>query len=700
MLLPALPRRILGVCYAWTILLSAVLLFQVQPIISKAILPWFGGGPAVWTTCMVFFQVLLFAGYAYAHMSTSRLRPALQGLLHLVLLAAALAVLPILPSAGWKPADAQFPAPRILMLLCACVGLPYFVLSSTGPLLQAWFCRLPSLAEGRSPYRLYALSNAGSLLGLIGYPFLVEPLLTTSAQAACWSAGFALFGLCCGCVALRIWKPVSQGDATCDVPASGPEPADRAERPRIRQSLVWLALAGAASAMLLAVTDHVCQDVAVIPFLWVAPLSLYLLTLIICFERDGWYTPRWFGLAAAAALAGVGATRLAARPVHLLLEVAVNFAALFLLAMVCHGELARRKPAPRWLTQFYLMLAAGGALGGLLVGMVAPLLFSTHVEFKLGLIGGYVLAVAVVLGDEHCRWFRGHPRRGVVAGLALFVGLLVILRSQDSIALGPIRSVTRNFYGVLYVDEVLAEDPRRHAFALRHGRILHGLQLTADRRWPTTYYGRTSGIGLLLEDLRPRGTLRVGAVGLGVGTLAAYARQGDCLRFYEINPAVERLARQHFTYLADCPVQVAVVLGDARLSLERESPQRFDVLVLDAFSGDAIPLHLLTREAFEIYLRHLAPDGVLALHITNRHVDLNPVVAAQASAADCHQIRIRSSADNARGITASVWLLLSRDPEALATPRLKLAADPPVASPFSVPPWHDDSTNLLEVLRF
>jgi SAM-dependent methyltransferase len=349
------------------------------------------------------------------------------------------------------------------------------------------------------------------------------------------------------------------------------------------------------------------------------------------------------------------------------------------------------------------MCAAGGALGGLLVGLIAPLVFTGHWEFKLGLLACYALALAAILRDSACTWFRGRPRWSLLCGLAAFLGFLALLRSHESLALGKVVAASRNFYGVLSVDEAHPDQPQRHSFVLRHGRILHGLQFTAPerRKLPTTYYTRSSGVGLALEGLHPPHGRRIGAVGLGVGTIAAYGRSGDYLRFYEINPDVERLARSHFSYLADSPARIEVILGDARLSLEREPPQAFDLLVLDAFSGDAIPTHLLTLEAFEVYLRHLQPAGLLAIHITNRHVDLNPVVEGLARYFGLHTARIRSDLNEAQGAAASVWLLVARDAEFFARPKIRTALDPaPSASEHShLLLWRDDYSNLLEVLR-
>lgn len=690
-------RSIPGLCCASTILLGAFLVFQVQPVISKFILPWFGGTPAVWTTCMLFFQVVLFAGYAYAHWSIRRLSPARQGLTHLLLIFVALALLPIVPGDAWKPHDPSRPILNILGLLAATVGFPYFVLSATGPLVQAWFSRA---SGGSSPYRLYALSNAGSLAALVSYPFVVEPALATTAQARLWSIGFAGFALLCGYLALRIWQAGHGSTDRFAEPRAANPMSGVSVPPTWRQRWTWLALAACASVMLLATTNHVCQDVAVIPFLWVVPLSLYLITFIVCFEYERWYSRRWFGCAAAASTLAASALFLVGSAAHLLVELGVYLAAMFFACMVCHGELIRRKPAAEHLTSFYLMGAAGGALGGLLVAVAAPLLFSTYLEFKWCLLACYVLAVAVAAVDLRQTWLQGRPRLARGAALLALLGLIAVVRCQTSSHLARALHCTRSFYGVLYVDDVDANAPAKHGHALRCGRILHGFQYLSDarRRTPTLYYDPQSGIGLAVRHF-PSPSRRIGLVGLGVGTLAAYGSPRDYLRFYEINPDVLRVAHTYFSYLRDCPSQVDVVLGDARLSLEREPPQRFDILALDAFSGDAIPAHLLTREAFDVYRRHLSPGGVLAVHITNRHVDLHPVLRGLAEHDGYEMLCIDTRNRLDAAATASTWVLLSHNRQFLATKALRRAANPSLRQFAQVPLWTDDYSNLFQILR-
>ena len=674
-------------CLASTVLVSAFLVFQVQPLISKFILPWFGGSPAVWTTCLLFFQLVLFAGYAYAHLLTRLSRPSWQAIIHLGLLVLGLSLLPITPSDDWKPADAFHPTSRILALLAANVGVPYFLLSSTGPLIQAWFARS---APGKSPYRLYALSNVGSLVALVSYPFLVEPAWGSAAQGRFWSLGFTLFALLCCYAAFRTGCLSNAASTTSPDHTSADE-----TRPTWVRRLAWIGYAAVPSIMLLAMTNHVCQDVAAIPFLWVLPLGLYLVSFIICFEKEQWYSPRLFGPLTALLVCVVCVLPLLNQLLDLWVEVALYMSALFAICMLCHGELVRLKPSARDLTSFYLMTSAGGALGGITVALIAPRLFNSYLELNLGLVACYVIAIFASLSSHreqplrHARW---------AAGIA-FLGLLFVVRSQAStVAVAPLAQA-RDFYGVIGVDEHNIGEAQ-HRREMRHGRIVHGQQFWSPerRREPTLYYSTATGIGRAIDALQQdRASLRIGVVGLGVGTLATYGRPQDTIRYYEINPEVERLARQYFTFLDDSPAQIETVLGDARLMLEREAPQVYDLLVLDAFSGDAIPAHLLTREALAIYQLHLAPGGMLAVHISNRHVDLLPVVRGLAEAGKLAERVIHTDpAAVEHGATAAKWVLLAADEhwfeQAQIGPNSSSAAGRTIH-------WSDDFSNVFEIVQ-
>jgi len=680
--------RGLAVAYAATIFSSAFLLFQVQPLTGKYVLPWFGGSPAVWTTCMLVFQVLLFAGYAYAHLTTQYLSPRHQGYLHVALLMLALITLPITPDPSWKPTNSDWPVLKIILLTISSVGLPYFILSSTGPLVQGWFSRTHA---GQSPYRLYSLSNLGSLLALVSYPFVVEPSFSTATQSVLWSGLFGIFALLCTGSAVAMWQRAS-------APVAAAQMSIVTEAIRPTRSLVglWFGLAMTPSVLLLATTNQVCLDVAVIPFLWVLPLALYLMTFILCFDSDRWYSRRAYAIGAAALTL---ATVFVGKPgshVPLVLQVGIYFSAMFCCCMVCHGELVKLKPHPKYLTAFFLTISAGGAAGGLFVGLLAPLLFVSYYELQFGIIGFATLYLTLRFREDNIQlpmptWCQ--PLL-VPAVMLMAIG---VFSQLDRHAEGSI-AVARNFYGVLKVEQKHFAHADHDLVRLVHGRIEHGCQFAAPekRRVPTAYYSEAAGIGQLMTTLRPSQSKHVGIVGLGVGTLTTYGHSGDRYRLYEINPDVISMAREHFSFLSDCPAELTMVTGDARLALEFEEPQQFDVLVLDAFSGDAIPVHLLTKEAISAYLGHLKPDGVLACHISNMHFDLRPVITGIANELNLASV-IRISDENLEQAThPATWALLSRQPETLAG---SVGLESTVGASRQPIVWTDDRSNLFEVLR-
>jgi SAM-dependent methyltransferase len=748
-----------AILFAATILLSAFLLFQVQPLIAKLILPWFGGSAAVWTSCMLFFQIALLGGYTYAHWLTSR--PArVQALVHVGLLAVSLASLPILPSAWWKPIGAEDPLLRILGLLTATVGLPYFLLSSTSPLLQSWYSRVNG---GAMPYRFFALSNAGSMVGLLAYPVFVEPTLTGRQQAWSWSVGYAAFAAICAVVTLR--SKAAHTDVVARVNV------ERTPAPAWSERLLWMGLAACASALLLAVTNHLTQNVAAIPFLWVLPLSLYLLSFILCFDSDRWYKRWLFARLAAVALPTL-AYAISQESTINALKLAVGFfsVALFVLFMVCHGELARRRPAPAHLTSFYLMVSVGGAIGGLLIGFAAPYFFNALYDLPVVVsLTGFVLLyllwlergvgssdssrflnapydkpivlmlVAGLFGYAGWRFVSGQFLRGtpflssqydttIILSLTAALAAYLLWRTRGSMddslilvaiaaglafgitgflardtwkSIGNSRVLARNFYGALVVYDTETDGNMGPVRVLRHGTIDHGEQFLwpQNRRYPTTYYAHGSGVGLAIQTLQMQGSMNVGVIGLGAGTLTTYARPIDKYRIYDINPLVQKIAERQFTYLLDCFAPHQVVLGDARLSLEKEKTQDFDLLAVDAFSGDAIPVHLLTREAFALYWRRLKPDGVLAVHVSNRYLSLAPVVALGA-AEDGKAARIVNfeTADRTdKEETDSDWVLVTSRPGFFNQPELKVAkrVDPIPGLRM----WTDDYSNLYKILR-
>ena len=674
-----------GLWFATAIFMSAFLVFQVQPIISKTVLPWFGGSPGVWTTCMLFFQLLLFAGYTYAHLLTRLLSQRMQGAVHFALLLLALFVLPMTPSSDWKPQGGDDPTLSILVILLANVGLPYFLLSSTGPLLQAWFAK--RVADG-SPYRLYALSNVGSLAALISYPFVVEPALTTSSQGQFWSLMFCLFATICGYLAASQFRVATFSEEEIDANKN----TAAVQAPTWRQYVAWLALPAFASMLLLATTNHVCQDIAVIPFLWIIPLSLYLLTFIICFDREAWYSRRWCAGLGILSLLVIHGAAFGGTSWSMPIELLAYFAALFFTCMVCHGELVRQKPAPKFLTAFYLMSSAGGAIGGLTIGLACPWLFSTYLEMQICMLAAAVIMSGVFLVDAQATWLGDSPARRFIGVLGYgFVFMVVAVVEFGDGNEGRVES-TRNFYGVLQVS------PAPMGTSLIHGRILHGFQFRHPgiQHLPTTYYGEESGVGLALRHFRDGQTKRVGAVGLGVGTVATYGKPGDYFRFYEINPTVCEIADDHFSFLKNSQATTEVVLGDARISMERETPQQFDILVLDAFSGDSVPTHLLTKEAFDVYLRHLNAGGVIAVHISNKHVHLEPVVL-RVGAELGFECAIVSNPDRPPQSMSAKWVLMTTDRGFLASAAIREYADVDESGNF--PLWTDQYNNIVQLLK-
>jgi hypothetical protein len=711
--------------FALTIFLSAFLLFQVQPLVSKRILPWFGGSPAVWTTCMLFFQLLLLGGYLYAHLVGTRLGQRRQVIVHLAVLGLAaislpLLFLPLYLTGSWKPSAPDFPTWRIAWLLAATVGLPFFALSSTSPLLQKWF----TLARPQGAvYRLYALSNVGSLLALVTFPALMAPLLSARTLAIIWALGFAGFVLLCawsGIGALRAnvqqmgTEPVFQEDKRALSPfvsfvsAEAPAP----QTPRLVW-LLWLLLPACASIMLLAVTNAMCQDIAVVPFLWVVPLGLYLLSFIICFDSERWYYrpvfwPLMIGMIVCmCCVLGTGVNA------DLRVQIGGLSGGLFACAMVCHGELVRLKPGPRRLTAFYLMVAAGGALGGVFVTLVAPFVFKSFVELNVGIwLTAAVALTALGYNLWHGAtdvWLARLVRRmqpwnrwgAITMAAAALVSLGVPLAHFAFRGRKDVVCTTRNFYGVLRVQESDKDNPEQHRFTLLHGRITHGVQYTGSlRRTPVSYYGPETGVALAINDNPRKSGLRVWVVGMGTATMAALGRPGDLYRFFEINSDVLDLAKNkgYFTYLADSPAQCEVVMGDARLSIEREPPEeRFDVLVLDAFSGDAIPVHLLTQEAVEIYLRHMEPGGIIAVHISNRHLNLEPVVVGLAERFGLKMVAHQTGGDASGAQFSTNWILLTHNEEFLAQSQIQNASETITSSPCY---WTDDFSNLFTIIRW
>ena len=662
--------------YAATIFLSSFLLFLVQPIIAKQILPWFGGSAGVWTTCLVFFQSVLLAGYAYADWTT-RLGGRRQALVHVALLAASLACLPIIAASGWKPHGDEQPIVRILLLLAATIGLPYFLLSTTTPLLQAWYWRR---FQSAVPYRLFALSNFASLLALLGFPLLFEPAFDLKQLGWDWSFLYAGFVLLCASVALMSVTTEGPNGAA---PQNKPAPLAPSDQLR------WLGLSAMGSVMLLAVTNHITQNISSVPFLWVLPLALYLVTFILAFDH-----PRWYGrpLFIATLVVLVPAMAYYVPSLQLRIAAPLYLVGLFFACMFCHGELARSKPDPSRLTRFYLMISLGGALGAVLVAIVAPLTLPGYYELGLALV-----ALAIVLATRL-------ERRALWGGVAVIGATAVfVVRGAYDYTKG-MRVMERDFYGVVRTADHPEPLPYRSMY---HGGIMHGGQLLGDsfRNTPADYFSPSSGYGRVFTSLReiePRRKLSVGVLGLGAGVIAAWMAPGDRLVFYEISPRVVDIARREFTFLADTAARIEVVLGDGRLSLEREPPRGYDVLGIDAFSGDSIPMHLVTREAMALYVKHLKPDGVIVFQATNRYIDLLPVVKRLAAEFDMEAVNI---ADVAQGIdgpeywySSTEQVIVTRNRKLLDWPRIEEAADE-IDERADLPIFTDSHHNLLRILK-
>jgi len=684
--------------FAATVFTSAFLLFLVQPIIAKQILPWFGGTAAVWTTCMVFFQVVLLAGYAYSDAVARKLPPRAQALLHTVLLVASLAFLPILASESWKPEPDTEPTARILLLLAATIGLPYFLLSTTGPLVQAWFAR--TFPRG-TVYRLFALSNLASLVALIGYPPVIEPLVSLPAQAWGWSALYAVFAALCIAAA---WKAARHEEhAPAFVAAAATEVVQPGRPPRLGDYVLWLGLSALGSLMLLAVTNHITQNIASVPFIWILPLVLYLASFILVFDVtsrrgvSGWYSRAWglpllFALLVAMAYflyENLGVMNIRA-------SIALYSAGLFAACMFCHGELAAMRPAPKYLTRFYLMVSLGGAAGGLFVGLVAPRVFDFYLELPIALVACGLLAAWLTWPT---RWKIANRAVAVATpAVALAVSATVAWFAYEYLAYVRANAllVTRNFYGALRVKETDRGDAHTTR-SLVHGVINHGWQYTdpALRAEPISYFGPTSGIARALDfyNGRPR---RVGVVGLGVGVFTAWAQPGDYFRIYELDPEVVRIAREHFWYLRESKAKIDIVTGDGRLNLERDPPQKFDLLSVDAFSSGSIPIHLLTREALRVYRRHLAPGGVIVYNVTNRFVNLAPLVKLVAEAEGMKAILVEDDPEEDK-YSGTSYVLVTENEILLADKRFAEASE--IEHIPGLEPWTDSFNNLFKVVR-
>lgn len=747
--------------FSLTLFLSAGLLFLVQPMIAKMILPKFGGSPGVWTMSMVFFQAALLAGYGYVHAVADKQRQRRQFLLQVVLLGLGLAAVPFLvlaldPPSAWRDSIAHAPVLMLLVLLAVSVGVPFFVLSTTAPLLQKWFAGTGHLAA-KDPYFLYAASNCGSLAALLGYPLLMEPNLTLRTQAWLWMAGYGLLAVFIFLCIWRTWQtpgePIHPGEPE-GVSLQSKDPLT------FERSFRWVMLAFVPSSMMLGVTTHITADLAPIPLLWVVPLSLYLITFILAFARLPVFIHRLFQAALPAAVLLEMFLLLFPLLEPLWLVITLHLVSFFVVAMFCHGELARDRPPPEFLTPFFLWIAVGGVLGGIFNGLLAPVLFSTVVEYPLvmvlaclldapllgqseNLVRGWrngilpiALGIAAALflvalqgGFVGLGWAKAATRfalPGVVCLIVtmlisgrpvrfgLGVGIIMLTLAVEAGGWSPYGKVIRNARSFFGVHRIVI-DPDGHFINLFHGGTIHGKQLLRqdgkpqhDSR-PVGYFYTSGPIGQVFEAFREDPSKReVGIIGLGTGSLAAYAKPNQHFTYYEIDPAVEEIARngKYFTYLQDCKAGLPkVILGDARLTLTQAPDHGYQIFILDAFSSDAIPMHLVTREAVQLYFDKLAEDGILALHISNRYLDLEPVLAAIAKdlgvvcRAQLELDRDIAPEEFRRGKDGSHWLIMARKEEQLG----KLAKDPrwkPARLRADVPVWTDDFYNLFRVFRW
>jgi tetratricopeptide (TPR) repeat protein len=744
------------VLFATALFISAALMFIAEPMFAKMVLPLLGGAPSVWNTCLVFYQIVLLAGYAYSHWSLKWLGARRQAALHLAMLCLPWLVLPLHVAESWVPPHQAFPVPWLWMLLSVSVGLPMLAISATAPTLQAWFTQ----TRGRSaadPYYLYAASNLGSLIALLSYPLVIEPVLTLSQQSWCWAGGYVLLMALVGACAAKLWLPLGKGDLDL-----GPErlelPQTSTEaKPGARQRLRWLALSLVPSALLLGVTTHVSTDIAPMPLWWVVPLSLYLVTFVLSFSRRPLLPSEWvaraqpyFVVVAAAALAF--GTQLAWTTLFFAL---LHLTAFFVTAMVCHSRLYADRPTEKHLTEFYLWVSLGGVLGGLFSALVAPMVFTGVIEYPLMIavacalrpaaetgregtrrwisIAAAVLAVAGVLAWAlRTPWLLGDwayagspPVKLAVVGTAL-AGAFLLRRWPLQFALGvaalslismnsgvkktELLHAERSFFGVVRVEH----NPSGDFNQLMHGSTCHGEQSRdeKERAEPWAYFHRKGPLGRIFQSLEGRRPLReIGVLGLGTGAIAAYGRPGERITFYEIDPGMERIAnnRDYFTYLADCrerKVDVEIVPGDARLSLVRGPNRQYDLLVVDVFNSDSVPTHLLTREALKIYLGRagdkggcLAEKGVLAIHISNRYLDLAPVVGrlAEGEAVEA-RICVDHDVTGVFGKSGSTWVVLARKAEDLGS----LALSPEWANLQGGGSrlWTDDFSNIVGAVRW
>ena len=668
--------------FGGAVFLASFLLFLVEPIAAKQLLPVFGGSAAVWITCLVFFQTALLAAYLYAHWLAQRS----PWTVHVCLLIlAAVSALWWAARATDSLSAAAHPVSAIFAALAASIGLPFLVLGATSPMLQVWLARIETRGI---PYRLFALSNLASLLALSLYPTVIEPYFTLREQRIGWCSGFVIFVLV---AQMLTWRTRSAGNRPAQREAEAELATVAAPR---RHKLLWVLLPMGAAMQLSAVTSYLTQNIAAIPLLWILPLAVYLISLIVAFQFPGLLPRGILTRLLVVMLAGLG-YMLSHVDVSVPLSIGLCFFLFELLiaCLFCHMEAyALRPKRASESTLFYLLFASGGALGSFLIGIASPVIFSFNYDIAITFLATAMLALAVM-------WESGWMQRLLWSTASVLLMVLVVMLHIAYQRDTPL--AVRNFYASLRVRQSLSAFPGSMLRTLTNGTIQHGTEIFSPQlsRTPTSYYAEDSGVGLALRFCCQGQARAIGVVGLGVGTVAAYGKAGDRIQFYEINPAVAPIAQHLFTYMRDSSAQITIVDGDARSSLVHQQPQNFDVLVVDAFSGDAIPLHLLTAQAVEVYKRHLAPGGILAFHISNQHVDLEPEIALLGKAAGMEVRRVSSAENPARGEFTATWMLMTANAGFFNQPDVASRVRPP-SEDARLRPWTDDYSSLLPLLRW
>ncbi len=694
-------RAFVATIFAATMALAGFLLFQVQPVLAKFILPWFGGSATTWIVCMLFFQVALLAGYAHAYAVTLPFRVPTQAKVQVAILVLSLALLPITPSDGWKPLDASDPTWRIVLLLAASVGIPYIVLATTSPLLSRWLARID---PGLHPARFFAASNLGSFVGLLSYPFLFERYLSSQQQTVLWSWAYVVYAVLFALCAWMAIKQKGEGAPVTAAPAGGHVEGDRLA--------LWIVYSLLGSVLLLATTNAITQWSAVIPFLWIAPLSLYLLTFVIAFGHQRLYHRTAFTIIFLILAVAAIWSPAPDSGRDMTIQLALQCATMFFGCMICHAEMVRLQPEPARLPKFYLAISFGGALGGVFVALIAPVVLKDYFEHPLTLIAIGLLGVVLMARDA------GMPAslRPAAAG----AGAIILAGAAGGAIYNEIEPEydlierVRNFYGVVKIVQEDEDDPEDHQILMTQAGVEQGSQWQnpAVKLKPLCAFDEDSGAGIAMmhhvkrRSGNPDAPLRIGIIGLGAGMLAAMGKEGDVIRYYEINPAVEALTRRYFTFLRDGKAKTDVLLGDGRLVLERQlaakDPQQFDVLVIDAFRGASPPTHLMTKEAFDIYLAHLAPNGIIAINFELNTFEMAPLHRGMAKLFGLDVRWIETQSDDKDGCEEPIsWALYTKDKGLFEVESVKKAISPwrdkDTASGIV---WTDASSNLMSILNW